>query len=77
MRLVNPAAPGNPSAWTIIPRLTVQELFTDNAYEVSSPRRSDAITVMAPGITILADTTRLQLSLDYQPNLMLHAIEGR
>ena len=76
LRLVNPGAPGNPSAWTIIPRMTVQEVFTDNAYEVSSPRRADAITVVAPGITILANTSRLQLSLDYQPNLLLHAIEG-
>ncbi len=76
LRLVNPGAPGNPSAWTIIPRLTIQQLFTDNAYEVTSPRSADAVTVLAPGIKILADTTRLQLSLDYQPNLLLHAING-
>jgi len=76
LRLVNPGAPGNPSAWTIIPRLTIQELFTDNAYEVESPRLADAVTVVAPGIRILAETARLQLSLDYQPNLLMHAING-
>ncbi len=74
--IVNPAAPGNPSAWTIIPRLTVQEMFTDNALEVQSPRLFDAITVIAPGISIQANTARLQLNLDYQPNLLLHAING-
>ena len=76
LRITNPAAPGNQSAWTIIPRLTMQEMFTDNVFEVSSPRRFDAITVIAPGISILANTARLQLNLDYQPNILLHAING-
>jgi hypothetical protein len=76
LRLVNPAAPGNPGAWTIIPRLTIQEMFTDNAFEVTAPRRFDAITVIAPGIAIQANTARLQMNLDYQPNLLLHAING-
>jgi len=39
LRLVNPAAPGNHSAWTIIPTLTIQEMLTDNAYEVRAPSR--------------------------------------
>ncbi len=76
LRLVNPAAPGNPGAWTIIPRLTVQEMFTDNTLEVESPRRFDAVTVIAPGMSIQANTARLQLMLDYSPNLLLHAING-
>ena len=76
MRLTNPAAAGNPSAWTIIPRLTLQEMFTDNALEVSSPRRFDAITMIAPGVSVAADTARVQLHLDYQPNILLHAIDG-
>jgi uncharacterized protein (PEP-CTERM system associated) len=76
LRLVNPAAAGNPSAWTIVPRLTLQEMFTDNAYEVSSPRSPDAVTIVAPGVKILADTARLRMSLDYQPNLLVHAING-
>ncbi len=76
LQLTNPAAPGNPSAWTIVPRLTIQELFTDNAYYTESPRRFDAITVVAPGISVIANTARLQLNLDYQPNLIMHAING-
>jgi hypothetical protein len=76
LRLVNPGAPGNQGPWTIIPRLTMQELFSDNTYEVQSPRRPDATTVIAPGINIAADTARLKMSLDYQPNLLMHAING-
>jgi Putative beta-barrel porin 2 len=76
LRLVNPGAAGNPSAWTIVPRLTLQEMLTDNVYEVSSPRKFDAVTVVAPGIAILADTARLRLNLDYQPNVLIHAING-
>jgi hypothetical protein len=76
LRLTNPAAMGTPGGWTIIPRLTLQEMFTDNALEATSPRRFDAITVIAPGISAIADTARLQLHLDYQPNVLLHAING-
>jgi uncharacterized protein (PEP-CTERM system associated) len=76
LRLTNPASPGNPGPWTILPRLTLQEEFTDNALEVTGPRRFDAATVVAPGITVLADTSRLKLSLDYQPDLILHAIDA-
>jgi hypothetical protein len=76
LRLTNPAAVPNANAWTILPRVTVQELFTDNVLEAQSPRRSDAITVVSPGISALADTARLKLNLDYQPDVMLHAIDG-
>ncbi len=76
LRLTNPAAVPNANAWTIIPRVTVQELFTDNVLEAESPRRADAITVISPGISALADTARLKLNLDYQPDVMLHAIDG-
>jgi hypothetical protein len=76
LHLTNPAAPGNPSAWTIVPRITVQEVFTDNALQTTSPRIADAITVVAPGINISAATARLNLSLDYSPSLVVHAVEG-
>jgi uncharacterized protein (PEP-CTERM system associated) len=76
LRLVNPAAQGNPGAWTIIPRISLQEEFTDNALELTSPRRSDLVTVISPGITILADTRTIKLNFDYQPSLMLHAVDG-
>jgi hypothetical protein len=37
----------------------VQELFTDNVAEVQSPRRADAITVISPGISAIADPAQL------------------
>jgi uncharacterized protein (PEP-CTERM system associated) len=76
LRLTNPAAQPNIAAWTIIPRVTVQELFTDNVTEAQSPRRGDAVTVISPGISAVADTARLRLNLDYQPDLMVHALDG-
>jgi hypothetical protein len=76
LRLTNPAAVPNANAWTIIPRITVQELFTDNVFEATAPRRADAITVVSPGISVLGDTARLKLNLDYQPDVLLHAIDG-
>lgn len=76
LQLVNPPPPPGTEAWTIVPRLTMQELLTDNVFEVTSPRRFDAISVISPGISVLTDTRRLQLNLDYQPDLLLHAVEG-
>ncbi len=76
LHIANPNAPGTGAGWTFIPRLTLQEQFTDNAYEVKSPRRFDAATVFAPGIAISADTSRVQLKLDYQANVLMHAING-
>ncbi len=76
LKLASPATLGSKSGWTIVPRITVQEIITDNAYEVESPRRFDAITAISPGIAVTADTSRLQLHLDYQPSLLLHAING-
>lgn len=76
LRLAVPGAPGNPSAWTIVPRLTVQEQITDNALELTSPRRPDLVTIVAPGIAIGANTARLLLKFDYQPSLAFHAVNG-
>ena len=75
-KLINRPGLGNGPGWTITPRLTLQELITDNAYEVKNPRRFDAATILAPGITINADTPRIQLRLDYSPSLIIHAING-
>ena len=76
LRIVNGKGTGNGTGWTILPRLTIQEQFTDNAFETTRPRRFDAATLIAPGIAISADTARVQLTLDYQPNFLIHAING-
>ena len=69
-------SPTSGSGWTIQPRLTLQQLFTDNVREAQAPRRFDTVTALAPGISILADTARVQLRFDYQPTLLMHAITG-
>lgn len=76
LNLVNPAPPGNPSGWTIVPRFSMQEAITDNVLEVKAPRRFDVTTLIAPGISIQAETSIVSLNLDYQPNIYLHAITG-
>lgn len=65
-------SPGG-GGWTILPRLDLGALFTDNALQVSSPRRWDYATIVAPGVTIIGDTSRVQLRLDYSPSLTWYA----
>lgn len=65
-------APGS-GGWIILPRLDVTGLLTDNALQVSSPRQSDVAILLAPGIGITADTSRLQLRFDYAPILSVYA----
>lgn len=61
--LVAPSSGG----WTIIPRIDMQEMLTDNAEQVRSPRVSDLVTYIAPGIGIAGDLPRIQVTLDYSP----------
>ncbi len=59
--------------WTILPRLDIGAMFTDNALQVASPRRWDFATIISPGITVIADTNRVQMRLDYAPVFSLYA----
>lgn len=67
--LVAPSSGG----WTIIPRLDLQEMLTDNAEQAHSPRIADLVTYIAPGIGIAGDLPRLQVTLDYSPVLTDYA----
>ena len=59
--------------WTITPRVSVSEVLNDNVFQTSSNRRFDLITLISPGITILGDTPRAQVTFDYQPSLAWYA----
>ena len=59
--------------WTILPRISLQEVLNDNVLEVHSPRRWDLISVLSPGVAIQGNTSRVQLRLDYAPTLDLYA----
>jgi uncharacterized protein (PEP-CTERM system associated) len=65
------APPGG--GWTVVPRIDWQEMLTDNALEVRSPRQADVATFMSPGISITGDMPRVQLSFDFAPTLALYA----
>lgn len=67
---------GTEGGWTILPRITAEEAFTDNVYEVQSPRRWDLTTVLSPGVIVLGDTSRVQLRLNYAPTLEMHVEAG-
>src|SRR6202045_5323910 len=62
---VVPLQANDPNAPAILiqPRASVSETFTDNVNFVHAPRRAAAYTVLSPGVSISADTPRLQAVL--------------
>jgi uncharacterized protein (PEP-CTERM system associated) len=70
------ASLGSQQGWTILPRISVEEEYTDNILEVPSPRRWDLTTIVAPGVAVLGNSDRAQLQLNYQPVLQMHLING-
>ncbi|HUB46654.1 MAG TPA: hypothetical protein VMB73_16870 [Acetobacteraceae bacterium] len=70
------ASLGSAQGWIIVPRLSAEEAFTDNVNEVPSPRRWDLTTIIGPGVSVLGDSDRAQLRLDYEPDLELHLRTG-
>ena len=70
------ASLGSAQGWTILPRLSAEEEFTDNVNEVSSPRRWDLTTIVAPGVAVLGNSDRVQLRLNYEPDLEMHLRYG-
>lgn len=62
--------------WSILPRLSVAEIVTDNVAPGSGDRRSDFITEVSPGINITHEGARAKLYLDYQLRKFLYAKES-
>ena len=62
---VVPLQANDPNAPAILiqPRASVSETFTDNVNFVHAPRRAAAYTTLSPGVSISADTPRLQAVL--------------
>lgn len=59
--------------WTITPRISGQESFTDNVFFTPTDKRADFITSLSPGINISGESTRVLAKLDYSPTLNLYA----
>lgn len=62
--------------WSILPRLSVAEIVTDNVAPGSGDRRSDSVTEVSPGINITHEGARAKLYLDYQLRKFLYAKES-
>ncbi len=76
LQLANGMTPTEAGGWIILPSLNLQEMFTDNVLQVSSPRRWDFVTYASPGLAVVGDTARVQFRMDYAPTLSLYARTG-
>ena len=63
--------------WEIIPRLGVQETYTDNVRLLPpESARSDWVTELRPGISINGRGAQLRFNFDYSPDLVYRKEEG-
>ncbi len=61
---------------SLVPRLTIDGLWTDNIrLQSSAAKTSDFVTTVTPGIRFLADGDRLKASVDYSLSRLIHARE--
>jgi uncharacterized protein (PEP-CTERM system associated) len=52
--------------WTITPRLTLAEVYSDNINLDDSDKEYDLVTEISPGISVHGESARLRADLDYQ-----------
>lgn len=64
-------------AWSIVPRIGVQETITDNATLGFGEKKSDQITDISPGVRIEANTARLKMHVDYSLHDLYYAQGSR
>ena len=57
--------------WTVIPRLTLGETYSDNINLRNDDKEGDLITEVSPGINISGKSARLEAELDYQMQNLL------
>jgi len=59
--------------WTVVPRITLAEIFTDNLTLVPSDPQSDAVTQIQPGVKVQGRSNRSLVDLDYSFESLLYA----
>ena len=60
--------------WTIVPEFKLGETYTDNIeLKKSSETQDDFVTVLKPGIQVVANTRRLAFELNYNLQHLVHA----
>ena len=69
--------PGPRRAWSVVPRISATETFTDNADISGTTKQADLISQVSPGIRIQADTARLKAYVDYALNNFISANDSR
>lgn len=63
--------------WTITPRFTVDETFTDNVLLVENGEQGDIITTVTPGISLRGESARLQSNVDYNLQQRFYADQSQ
>ena len=58
-------AMGQTPAWSVVPRVSATQTFTDNATLSTAGKQGDQITEISPGIRLVANAARLKGSVDY------------
>ena len=67
------SATGAKPAFSVVPRVSVAETFTDNARLSSVDKRADQITEISPGIRITSETGRVKGYFDYSLRELIYA----
>ena len=77
--LESTAAPAPPNEqnsrrlFSIVPRISVEELWTNNSRIQDAAKQADLVTTVSPGIRITSDGARLKTYIDYSLNQILYA----
>lgn len=64
---------GSNLSFSVVPRLSVTETFTDNVSLVNTGRRAEQITDISPGIVISGNSGRTKVFVDYSLHETLYA----
>lgn len=59
--------------WSIVPRLSVEETYTDNVRLVEDGERGDFITTVTPGLSVRGNSRRLVTNVDYNLQQLWYA----
>ncbi|MCB2007885.1 MAG: outer membrane beta-barrel protein, partial [Rhodoferax sp.] len=63
----------NAPRWSVVPRVSVTERFTDNVSLSSTGKKSELVTTVRPGISIRSNAGRLKGNFDYSLNQIMYA----
>jgi len=65
-----------PPGWTVVPELSVKEVFTDNLFLTASDEEQDFVTELTPRINIYGNAKRASVRVNYAPQGLLYANNG-